>query len=168
MALGRAPGAGRGFAFQQWPSFNAQAWETKVDAAHRQEHARPESAIVGTDINAGSLGVARRNARRAGVAEFISLDRQDIRALAPPPHLPSGLVVSNLPYGKRVGQGEPLEGLYQGLGQTLRAGFSSWRWALLIPDDDALQRALNLPAAAQHRLSNGGIDCRLLLSHAQP
>ena len=59
----------------------------------------------GYDLNAGALGTARRNARRAGVT--LALERHDLRTLKAPPDAP-GLVVANPPYGKRVGEVEDL------------------------------------------------------------
>ena len=162
LARRRAPGVERAFAFQHWPSFDAAAWAARLSRARAAERAAP-FPIHGTDIHAGSLGVARRNARRAGVQADIQLARVDVAVLRPPPGLPPGLVVANLPYGKRVGDAARLEPLYRSLGQTLRAGFPGWRTALLVASR-ALEPAFGLEPTQVFSLDNGGQGCRLLVA----
>ena len=113
------------------------------------------------DLNAGALGTARRNARRAGVT--LALERHDLRTLKAPVGGP-GLVVANPPYGKRVGEAEDLPELYRALGNTLRTGFAGWRGAVILPDDSGLVKALGLPGARSLPVRNGGLRCRLLLA----
>lgn len=166
MARRRAPGAGRSFAFQGWPSFDPAAWAARLERARAAERA-PPFPIHGTDLHAGSLGVARRNARRAGVQADLELARADVAALRPPPGLPPGLVVANLPYGKRVGDAAGLRTLYDSVGRTLRSAFAGWRAALLAADR-ALEPALGLEPAQVFTVDNGGIRCRLLIARVRP
>jgi putative N6-adenine-specific DNA methylase len=113
---------------------------------------RPAAALLkGTDLNAGALGVTRRNARRAGVFDALTLERADatkVKAPAGPP----GLLVANLPYGKRVAKSD-----LDALTANLRASFRGWRFAFL------LQGHLDLEVRNEHALSNGGLRCRLCL-----
>ncbi|GHG65823.1 RNA methyltransferase [Comamonas sp. JC664] len=161
MAMRRAPGVLRAFAFEGFPSFSAEDWARRKARAEAEALASPGAAIHGYDINAGSLGTARRNARRAGVT--LALERQDLRTLKAPVDGP-GLVVANPPYGKRVGEAEDLPGLYRALGNTLRTGFSGWRAAVILPDDSGLVKALGLTGARSLPVRNGGLRCRLLLA----
>ncbi|MBM7113826.1 RNA methyltransferase [Archangium primigenium] len=160
MAQRRAPGLARAFAFERFPGFVAAEWEARRARAQAEVLSAPPEGPRGYDLNAGSLGTARRNARRAGVT--LTLERQDARTLQAPPGAP-GWVVANPPYGKRVGEGEDLPGLYRALGRTLRESFAGWHAALLVPDEPALVRALELPGARSLPLRNGGLRCRLLL-----
>jgi putative N6-adenine-specific DNA methylase len=161
LSMHRAPGLLRPFAFESFPAFDAAAWAQRKAHAEAAALPAPRAALHGFDINAGSLGTARRNARRAGVT--LTLERQDVRTLTPPPG-PPGLVVANPPYGKRVGEAEDLPGLYRALGHTLRQGFAGWRAAVILPDDAALVKALGLPGARSLPVRNGGLRCRLLLA----
>jgi putative N6-adenine-specific DNA methylase len=161
MSMQRAPGLLRAFAFESFPGFDAAAWAERKRRVEAEALSAPRTALHGYDINAGSLGTARRNARRAGVT--LALERQDVRTLTAPAGGP-GLVVANPPYGKRVGEAEDLPGLYRALGATLRRGFSGWRAAVILPDDAALVKALDLPGARSLPVRNGGLRCRLLLS----
>ncbi|XXF76847.1 RNA methyltransferase [Myxococcaceae bacterium GXIMD 01537] len=156
-----APGGARGFAFESFPGFDAAAWAERKARAGADALSAPRGALFGFDLNAGALGTARRNARRAGLT--LALERRDVRQLTAPPG-PPGLLVANPPYGKRVGEGEDLPGLYRALGATLRRSFIGWRAALLVPEDTGLIQALGLPGAQGTPLRNGGLRCRLLLA----
>jgi putative N6-adenine-specific DNA methylase len=163
LSMRRAPGLLRAFAFESFPGFDAAAWAGRKARMEAEALPAPRATLHGFDINAGSLGTARRNARRAGVT--LALERQDVRTLAAPVPGP-GLVVANPPYGKRVGEAEDLPGLYRALGHTLRRGFAGWRAAVILPDDNALVKALDLPGARSLPVRNGGLRCRLLLTGA--
>ncbi|QRN99290.1 RNA methyltransferase [Archangium violaceum] len=156
-----APGLERAFAFERFPGFDAADWGARKARAEAESLPAPRSALRGYDINAGALGTARRNARRAGVT--LTLERQDVRTLAAPAGLGPGLVVVNPPYGKRVGEAEDLPGLYRALGATFRRAFTGWRAAVLVPEDTGLIRALGLPEERNLPVRNGGLRCRLLL-----
>lgn len=158
----RAPGLERSFAFESFPSFRAPAWAERQARARAGLLPAPRAALYGYDLNAGALGTARRNARRAGVA--LTLERRDVRTLTPPAGS-AGLVVANPPYGHRVGEGEDLVALYNSLGATLRKQFSGWRAALLLPQVPELVRALELPGALITPVRNGGLRCCVLRAH---
>jgi 23S rRNA (guanine2445-N2)-methyltransferase / 23S rRNA (guanine2069-N7)-methyltransferase len=87
---------------------------------------------------------------------------------AVPPE-PTGLLATNPPYGKRVGDTGDLAPLYSALGALLRERLPRWRAAVLLPDV-RLERALSLPVDDAFDLLNGGIRCRLLVTrpHASP
>jgi putative N6-adenine-specific DNA methylase len=161
IAQRRAPGLLRHFAFEAWPSFDPNAYALRRAALEAK--ARPSTPpIVARDLNAGSLGTARRNARRAGVQDRLTLERVDALTAGPPLGTPPGLVVVNPPYGKRVGEGGELTNLYAGLGRAFRERFAGWRAAVLVPDR-ALEAALALEPAQVHPVDNGGIACRLVV-----
>ncbi|MGE6758081.1 THUMP domain-containing class I SAM-dependent RNA methyltransferase [Corallococcus interemptor] len=163
MSQRRAPGMLRTFAFQSFPSFDSQAWTRLRAEAEAGSLAEPRAPMRGFDLNAGALGTARRNARRAGVT--LTLERHDLRTLKAPPDAP-GLVVANPPYGKRVGEAEDLPELYRALGATLNGAFREWRKALIVPEEPKLVAALGLKGARSLNVKNGGLRCLLLLSGA--
>ena len=166
LALRRAPGLHRGFAFERWPGFAAEELRAIRERLTAEGLAIAPAPIWGTDLHAGSLGTARRNARRAEVLDALRLERQDATkpTLAPPAQ--TGLLISNLPYGIRVGEKRELEALYRGLSQTLRERFAGWRVALYVAKDSPTQ-ALGLEVERRFDVSNGGIRCELLVGHAR-
>ncbi|MHB8872458.1 MAG: THUMP domain-containing class I SAM-dependent RNA methyltransferase [Myxococcaceae bacterium] len=159
IATHRAPGAMRSFGFERFPSHGGAAWKARLERARAEQ--RPAAhPIFASDLNAGSLGTARRNAKRAGVLDALTLERRDATRLEPPPGVAKGLVASNLPYGKRVGERSDLPKLYRAFGEALRR-LEGWRYALLVAEGD--EGALGLRPSRVIPVSNGGIRCGLLL-----
>ncbi len=152
-AAGLAPGRNRSFAFEQFASHDAAAW-----AARPRAEGAVKTELVGSDLNAGALGTARRNAKRAGVLEALTLERLDATKLQRRGE--RGLVIANLPYGKRVGDRDELAQLYRALGRSLTAACSGWAFALLLQEG---AEHLGLRVEERHRVSNGGLDCEVVL-----
>ena len=76
-------------------------------------------------------------------------------------------MVSNPPYGVRVGERDRLRNLYAQLGNILRVKCPGWRFALLSADP-TLERQLRFPLEPVLRTSNGGIDVRLITGEVSP
>jgi putative N6-adenine-specific DNA methylase len=154
-----APGRDRGFAFLRWPEFNQQVWTKLLDDARAGELPSSPVEIAGADRDAGAIDAARANAARAGVADDIEFNVQPISALtsAEPP----GLVVSNPPYGVRVGESDDLRNLYAQLGNVIRRQRSGWTLALLSADR-RLEQQTRLAFEERFQTRNGGIPVRLV------
>ncbi len=144
LASGRSPFVKRTFAWQEWPSL----------AKHRPKTPPPQPVhvpILGCDRDGRVLAAAMANAERAGVD--VSFRRVDVADLGPPG--PTGLVICNPPYGKRLGEGS--EGrAYQSLGETLRGRFEGWR-ALFLAPDAGLAAKTHREARRLLTFSNGGV-----------
>ncbi len=160
MARQIAPGINRVFAFQEWPSYESTKWESLV--ARSRDQIRPAAGpIIGSDRDAGVVQSARANAERAGVSESILLEVRAISAVDFPP--PCGWIVTNPPYGVRVGERRALRNLYAQLGKTIRSRAHGYRFALLSADT-MLESALGIPLTEVFRARNGGIPVRFLTS----
>jgi len=151
-----APGLGRTFAAEHWPRAARDDWSGRRDRLRAVVRPRAIAPIVGSDVNAGSLGTARRNARRAGVLADIQLDRTDV-AVAVAGASGPGLVVGNLPYGRRVDARGGLEDFDAAVARTLSRAFPGWRKAFLVDDEARLARAGGTAPHRVHRLVNGGL-----------
>ena len=79
---------------------------------------RAPGPIVGTDRDERAIAAARGNAERAGVADDVELRRATMAAFEPPG--PAGHIVTNPPYGVRVGERAKLRGLYARFGEIVR------------------------------------------------
>jgi putative N6-adenine-specific DNA methylase len=156
MARSVAPGLGRTFAAEHWPLAAGVDWSGRRDRLRSRVRASPPAPILGSDLNAGALGTARRNARRAGVLADIQLDRMDVAAAVAGASVP-GLVVGNLPYGLRVGARDGLEAFDTALKWTLARAFRGWRKGLLVDDEARLARAGGGAPQRVYRLLNGGL-----------
>src|SRR5437899_10762187 len=67
IAMRRAPGTGRRFAFQKWPGFSARQWEHLISDARKQERALAVR-IEASDQNAVAVAAARENAAPSRVS----------------------------------------------------------------------------------------------------
>lgn len=154
---GLAPGRARNFAFEAFPSHDEAAWK-----ALPREKLPVLTSVFGSDLNAGALGTARRNAKRAGVLPRLTLERLDATKL--PQRAGPGLVIANLPYGKRVGEKPQLAALYRGLGAAVRRLGPAWRYAFLL-EEGALH--LGLPFQRTFAVNNGGLRCELVVGRLE-
>ncbi len=164
MALGVAPGLlRRRFGVHGWRGHDPALWERvrRELGEARPLVERADLRVVGYDRAEAALSAARANARRAGVSDVVTLERRELRDAGPPVGAGPGLVLTNPPYGVRLGDEGALAPLYEALGDVLRRGFLGYR-AGVFTGSPALARAVGLRAEAKHALYNGPIECRLL------
>ncbi|HET7266853.1 MAG TPA: bifunctional 23S rRNA (guanine(2069)-N(7))-methyltransferase RlmK/23S rRNA (guanine(2445)-N(2))-methyltransferase RlmL [Oleiagrimonas sp.] len=166
MAADVAPGLDRDyFGFLGWRGHDVDAWDdlredarTRADAGLRTLRA----AFFGSDVDPHMVQVAKHNAQLAGVAGFVQLERRDVAHLKAPHGADTGLVITNPPYGERLGERADMPALYRVLGDTLRNEFVGWQAALLV-GEAALGHATGLRAHKQYALYNGALKTPLLL-----
>jgi 23S rRNA (guanine2445-N2)-methyltransferase / 23S rRNA (guanine2069-N7)-methyltransferase len=165
MAADVAPGLRREyFGLLGWIGHDIPLWRGLLDEAKARAEAGLRSlrpCFFGSDADPRMVQTAKRNAQSAGIAGFLHLDRRDAAHAEPPPETPLGLVVTNPPYGERLGDRAELPGLYGELGQALRDRFQGWRAAVLAGDEE-LGRALKLRADKRYALYNGALETVLL------
>ena len=157
LALNRAPGLKRHFAFEHLRSFDRVEWarlRKEAEAAARPAQPLP---IYGSDIDPAMVRAAQANLRAAGLLDCVELRQADVRALEAP--APAGVLVSNPPYGVRLSQTEPAA-FYRALGDTLKQHFAGWT-AWLLSADPELPKRIGLRAARRIPLYNGPLACRL-------
>ena len=165
MAADVAPGLRREyFGFLGWQQHDIALWRGLLDEANaRAEKGLRElpSVFFGSDADPRMVQTSIRNAQAAGVAGFLTLDRQDVAHAAPPPGISHGLVITNPPYGERLGERAEMPLLYRAVGDALRARFSGWRAAVLAGDAE-LGKAMQLHADKRYTLYNGALETLLL------
>ncbi len=160
-----APGLQREyFGFLGWEGFEPAVWQDLLaEAAERRRVGLTKlPPLFGSDADARTLGAARANARRAGLAGRIQFDIRDLGALTAPPGATAGLVATNPPYGKRLGDVAELTGLYETLGERLKKSFAGWEAAVFTANPD-LSVHLGLRARRVNVLFNGPLEAKLLV-----
>ncbi len=162
-AAGIAPGGFRErFGFEHWPSHDAQEWQAQRDVA-RSAGAFPSKLIVrGWDASADVVESARENVAAAGLDGHLELEVGDVQDFAPRPGW-NAWVVTNPPYGERVGDARRLTPLYRAFGQILAERCRGYHLALL-SGNELLEEALGVKTTKVVPLKNGALDCRLLLA----
>lgn len=156
----RPPGCLRsGYGFQRWPGYDASLWRNIFRDAREQALPELPVSILGSDASSGAIRNARRNAERAGIAQFVTFGNRDIGDVSPPPF--PGIVLCNPPYGVRLGEEEALKPLYKKIGDMLKRRFNGYT-AFLLVGNAALAPCIGLRASRRIVLFNGPIECRLL------
>lgn len=161
IALNRAPGRARHFAFEHYRDFDAALWQRiKAEAkAKAKEKPLTRLPIFGADRDRWVLDKARNNLAAAGYADAIELKVSDVLDLKAP--TPIGTIVTNPPYGERIGEAEDLAEWYPLLGDWLKQNFAGWE-AWIISGDPLLPKAIGLKASRRIPLFNGQIETRFL------
>ena len=158
ISLARSAGRMRSFGFQKLARFHAGAWERALARAQREEKPVVPLPIHGSDLYGRSLDNARMNLRDAGLAEAVTLKQANLLELAAP--APSGILVTNPPYGVRLGEKENLARFYPQLGDVLKKRFAGWT-AFIFSGDPEIARLIRLQASRRTVLYNGALECRL-------
>lgn len=157
----RAPGLQRAFQAETWPNLDAQLWAAARDEA--RDLLRPKFAepIVGTDIDARALQHARDNAQIAGVCDQIHFQQRPFEQLTS--RRTYGCVITNPPYGQRMGSVDELDPLYRSIPFVLR-NLPTWSHFVLTayPDFETL---LGKQANRRRKLYNGRIECTYYQFH---
>ncbi|GGP82112.1 bifunctional 23S rRNA (guanine(2069)-N(7))-methyltransferase RlmK/23S rRNA (guanine(2445)-N(2))-methyltransferase RlmL [Shewanella ulleungensis] len=160
MAADIAPGLNREkFGFENWQSHNKTMWQAIFDEAQARAtlgKTRCKIKFYGSDIEAHLVSIAKRNAENAGVAEFIEFTVSDALDVTPP--VSEGFLISNPPYGERLGNVTELLQLYYQLGDKLKKEFGGWKIAMLCSDIE-LMSSLKLKADKQMKMFNGALEC---------
>lgn len=165
MAADRAPGLLRQrWGFDGWLGHDADVWHAVLDEADERADAGMAAlpSMAGSDVDASVIGLARACVKRAGLADAVALDVGELAHAAPPSGATPGLVITNPPYGVRLGSGEDLLALYARLGARLVEAFDGWTAAILTSEPD-LARATKLRSHKSYAFMNGAVDTRLYL-----
>ncbi|MBI2991535.1 MAG: class I SAM-dependent RNA methyltransferase [Deltaproteobacteria bacterium] len=158
MALDIAPGLGRHFAFEKLKNFDRRRWrELSGQCAARQKPKVPLS-IYGSDRSGAALRSARANLAAAGLEQTVSLRQANGLEISAPAR--EGILVTNPPYGVRLGEQQELAEFYPELGDALKKKFSGWR-AYILSADMRLPKLIRLAASKRTPLFNGPLECRL-------
>lgn len=154
----------RRYAFQEWPSFDANRWTRVVERTAAEIRSSAGIVIHGSDRDAGAIEAAHANAERAGVAADLELDVRPLSAITPPPD--PGWLVSNPPYGLRVGESDGLRNLYSALGSVAKRELPGWTLALLSADR-RLEAQVGIRFTEAIRTRNGGIPVRVVVGRVE-
>lgn len=159
IARNLAPGLlGREFGFMRHPEFDPDLWQQLRREARESAREVDGCPIRGSDISPEAVRAARAAVAGAGVDDLIAVRRADLTALEP---RRGGRVVTNPPYGDRLGEIKDLAGLYQTLGDVLKRSCGEMTAHVLVASKFLAGR-IGLRPHRRDVLWNGPIECRLL------
>lgn len=158
IALDRAPGLDRHFAFERLKKFDNESW-LAIRAAALARVKQPETlAISGSDQDERAVRAARRNLEEAGFSAWVRVEQADLLELAAPAQ--AGTLIANPPYGERLGEAEALAAFYPELGSALKKRWAGWN-CFFFTADLRLPKLMGLKPSRKTPLYNGPLECRL-------
>jgi 16S rRNA G966 N2-methylase RsmD len=143
------------FAFKNFKSFDAEAWE-KVKNEGNQRPIKLGFDILASDIDGEMVKKARRNSRMAPIGNMVTWDIKDALDLEAPDE--KGIMICNPPYGERMG--EEVEELYTSLGDLFKQSFLGYDCWVVSSNIDALKN-LGLRPSQKIKVFNGNLECSL-------
>lgn len=158
MALDIAPGGARGFGFEKLKSFDAALWNELRGAALARRKPVEALPIYGGDLYGDTLKLAHANLEAAGLTGAVQLKQANALEISAP--AASGVLVTNPPYGERIGELDELAEFYTQFGNALKQKFAGWN-CYILSADMRLPKLIKLQASKRTPLFNGALECRL-------
>jgi putative N6-adenine-specific DNA methylase len=166
MVAGIPPGARRRFAFEKFHDFDAEAW-LSIKGSFKPNPLPAEATIFGSDISGDMIVMARNNLAKAGILFDVPLKQIEAQEVKPPVATP-GIMLTNPPYGERIGvrgdsalqTDELAAAFFSAFGTTLKQRFAGWQ-VFLFSADLGLPKMLRLKEARKTPFYNGALECRL-------
>jgi len=148
------------FHFEWLQGFDRQLWRATQDRVRAEKFEALPAPIVASDIDANYVAMAQKSALKARVEKYMTFATR--RFQDSEPCAGHGLLVTNLPYGERIGSREGDVGqLYAEVGDTLKRKFSGWQ-AVILAASASPYKTIGLRPSRTVALMNGSIPCKLL------
>lgn len=150
-----APGLNRRFACQEWEFIDNNLWKEEKKAAFEAIDYDTELFIYAFDINKKAVAAAMENAQEAGVEDSIEFAVKDIAALKPSGR--RGIIITNPPYGERIGQEDEIREIYKALARIMTDS-PDWSLFMITTDKEAEDRIMGRKADRRRKLYNGRLE----------
>lgn len=148
-----APGINRSFAFENWEWFD-QTITTNIRAEARAAIDHDVVLdIMGSDIDAKMIEIAKQNAIEAGVGDSIEFKQMQLKDFTTEKEY--GIILANPPYGERLGEEEEIQALYKQMGQVYRP-LKTWS-KYIITSDLTFESFYGERATKKRKLYNGAL-----------
>lgn len=166
MLAGIPPGARRAFAFEKFHDFDNAAW-LAIKSSVKPLSLPAEPNIFGSDISGDAIAMTRENLQRAGILFEVPLKQIEAQEVKPPTEIP-GILLTNPPYGERIGvrgdssieADDMTRAFFSAFSTTLKQRFAGWK-VFLFSADLTLPKMLRLKEARKTPFFNGALECRL-------
>ena len=151
-----APGLNRTFAAQDWEAIKPELWKEERKKALEAIEWDKELEIYAGDIDKKAVEAARENAIEAGVADDIVFRAGDAANFSPQ-NKQGGIIITNPPYGQRIGDRDSMDKLYEGFSSFLKKN-PTWSMFAITADKSAEQKIFGRPADRRRKLFNGRME----------
>ena len=158
IATNQAPGLRRDFGFMAWKNFDKALFKNIKKSYQNAIIQKDFLRIYGSDKDLRAIRVSKKNLVLAGFEDCIQLACKQFKEIKPP--LDEGVLVTNPPYGERIGDDEELDNAYPDWARTLKQSFAGWR-TYFLTNDFRMPKLMRLAPSKKTPLFNGALDCRL-------
>lgn len=158
IALNKAPGLKRSFGFEYWRNFDSILFKNIKSEYQSQIKSLVFSHIYGSDEDLRAIRVTKSNLEEAGLAVAVELSCKSFNDIVVP--LKAGVLITNPPYGVRIGEDENLAKAYPLWASTMKKKLSGWR-TYFLTSDLRMPKLMRLSPTKKTPLYNGALDCRL-------
>lgn len=148
-----APGLDRKFASEEWHRVNKEYWVEVRKEAFKSIDTTTKLHILGCDIDKRTILRARDNAANFGLEDDIAFFIKDFREAEL--NNEYGVVITNPPYGERLGEKEEVEQIYRDLGTKFKE-LDTWS-SYIITSDESFEKHYGKGADKKRKLYNGRI-----------
>ena len=149
-----APGISRSFACEEWDAIPGKLWKEERKAAFEAIDNEYSPKIFGLDINPAAIEAAKANAEAAGVEDCIRFAAADVAAMRTKSL--GGVIVTNPPYGERIGDKQGIEKIYEAYRRFFRENPT---WSLfVVTADKSIEKKLERQADRRRKLYNGRME----------
>ena len=171
-----APGLGRSFASEGWDIIPAEIWREEKRLAFEAADFDTELNIVAIDIDRRAIRAAKENAEEAGVIDDIDFICMDMTQWMPGAGIPKGVqagdhgvVISNLPYGVRIGDEKSIKEIYSHFADIM-TDCPAWSFFLITSDKEIekdIMKKTGRKADRRRKLYNGTIETQFYQYHGE-
>ncbi|AQR78010.1 class I SAM-dependent RNA methyltransferase [Paenibacillus larvae] len=152
-----APGLRRSFTSEAWEAVPAKLWDRAREEAYDALCDDVPLDIVGSDLDPKAIEVAEAAAKAAGLAKELRFRAEPVARAKPRGDY--GCLITNPPYGERLGDQKEVERALRSLG-LLVAQLPTWSTFVLSPSKQ-MEHYLGRKADKKRKLYNGRIECQL-------
>ncbi|MEG0295401.1 MAG: class I SAM-dependent RNA methyltransferase [Clostridium sp.] len=149
-----APGLRRAFVAETWPTIGKEVFDGVREGAENTIKNK-DVKILGYDIDGRILRTARSNAEKAGVDKFIEFHARDFKKFSSSDKY--AFIITNPPYGERLGEKEEVEELYYKFGE-LKRKLDLWDVNILTAYE-GFETPFARKASKNRKLYNGRLKC---------
>ena len=148
-----APGYNREFISEEWPWMKKSIWDAARDEADEAANYDQEINILGTDIDHRMVTIAQENAMEAGFGDLITFKQMTAPDFTTKET--DGVIVTNPPYGERIGEVEEISKVLRGLGDKMK-NYPTWS-VYMLSSMENFEEAYGKKATKKRKLFNGFI-----------
>ena len=159
-----APGLNRKFASQEWDIIPPEIWKEERKAAFEAIDHDADIRIEASDISGRAVEAALENAAEAGVDDCIEFKKMDMAKLTAEEE--GGIVITNPPYGERIGEKKQIEAIYSAYNEFYRKN-PTWSLFMVTTDKEVENKIFGRPADRRRKLYNGRLEVCYYQFHGQ-